>query len=142
MTEKTVSTDQSAGDRREAKTAMVHSITMISGWRATPAAPMRAKPVSDTVAETAGALPTAADGKRPAAVGLSRSATRRARRLPSPRPFSSVDARVVEANVLFWRGTLELRGHPRGTRAHVKNMTDTDNHLALDHQHYPNMRYA
>jgi hypothetical protein len=85
---------------------MVHSITMISRWRATPAAPVRPKPV----AETAGALPTAADGERPAAVGLSRSATRRARRLPSPRPFSSVDARVVEANVLFWRRTLELRG--------------------------------
>ncbi|MGA8332775.1 MAG: hypothetical protein WB777_26345, partial [Mycobacterium sp.] len=65
---------------------MVHSITMISRWRATPAAPLRPKPVTDTVAETAGVLPTAADSKRPAAVGLSRSATRRARRLP--RPFS------------------------------------------------------
>jgi hypothetical protein len=115
---------------------------MISRWRAIPAAPARAKPVTDTVAETAGALPTAAAGKRPAAVGLSRSATRRARRLPRPRPFFSVDPRVVEANVLFWRGTLELRGPPRGTRAHVKNMTDAGNHLALDHQHHPNMRYA
>ncbi|MGA8330389.1 MAG: hypothetical protein WB777_13960, partial [Mycobacterium sp.] len=57
-----------------------------------PAAPLRPKPVTDIVAETAGALPTAGDGK------------------PSPRPFSSVDARVVEANVLFWRRTLELRG--------------------------------
>jgi hypothetical protein len=103
---------------------------------------MRAKPVSDTVAETAGALPTAATGKRPAAVGLSRSATRRARRLPRPRLFFSVDAHVVEVNVLFWRGTLELRGHPRGTRADVKNMTDAGDHLALDHHHYPNMRYA
>jgi hypothetical protein len=115
---------------------------MISRWRATPAAPVRAKPVTDTVAESAGALPTAAAGKRPAAVGLAPSATRRARRLPRRRPFFSVDARVVEANVLFWRGTLELRGHPRGTRAPVKNMTDAGNHLALDHQHYPTMRYG
>lgn len=90
---------------------MVHSITMISRWRALPVVPMRAKPVTDTAAETAGALPTAVAGKRPAAVGLSRSATRHARRLSRPRPFFSVGARVVEANVLFWQGTLVLRGH-------------------------------
>lgn len=121
---------------------MVHSIAMISQWRATQAAPVHTNPVTDTVAETAGALPTAAAGKCPTAVGPSRSATRRARRLPRSRRFFSVDARVVEANVLFWRGTLQLRGRPRGTRGHVKNVTDAGDHLALDHQHYPNKRYA